>query len=151
VGDAAVDQQLRMRDAFVGFANLISSAAYHANATWPMFRVPDFELHAGQVRLESGAEIVAFTCFVEEKDTDEYLKFVDANYEDNVKEGHMILYGNLDRLTPIGYTPNFTLVGPNGFSLDTIDRPFRMPFWHLSPRKSVVVFMILLYSSLHFY
>ena len=135
MGDAAVDHQGRMRDAFVGLANLISSAAYHENATWPIFRVPDFELHAGQVRLQSGAEIVAFTSFVEEKDADAYLEFVGQNYQPYAKEGHMIRYGNLDRLTPIGYTPNFTLVGPSGFSPDAIKRPFRMPFWHLSPRK----------------
>ena len=101
-----------------------------------MIRVPDFELHAGQVRLQSGAEIVSVFSFVEEKDSDAYLKFVNENYEDNVKEGHMIRYGNLDRFVPIGYSPNYTLIGPNGFSSDTMDRPFRMPFWHLSPRMS---------------
>ena len=141
MGDAAVDHQGRMRDAFVGLANLISSAAYHENATWPIFRVPDFELHAGQVRLQSGAEIISFWAYVEEGDADEYLKFVDQNYEDNVKEGHMILHGNLDRLSPIGYTSNFTLVGPTGFSPDEIDRPFRMPFWHFSPRTSLEFFV----------
>jgi hypothetical protein len=112
VGDAAVDQQKRMRESFIGFANLISSFARHSNATWPFVRVPDFELHAAQVRLQSGAEIVSFTAFVEEKDEDEYLNFVAANYEDNVKEGHLIRYGNLDRLTPIGFTPNYTLLAP---------------------------------------
>ena len=136
MGDAAVDHQVRMRDAFVGFAYLISSAAYQANATWPMFRVPDYELHAGQVRLQSGAEIVSFFSFVEEEDADAYLEFVDQNYEDNVKEGHLTRYGNLDRLAPIGYSPNFNVIGPNGFVPDTKDRPFRMPYWHISPRRS---------------
>lgn len=149
MGDAAVDHQVRMRDAFVGFAYLISSAAHQANATWPMFRVPDYELHAGQVRLQSGAEIVSFFSFVEEEDADAYLEFVDQNYEDNVKEGHMILYGNLDRLAPIGYTPNFTLVGPKGFSPDEIDRPFRMPFWHLSPRMSLRFLQISLFKHIY--
>jgi len=135
VGDAAVDQQKRMREAFDGFASLISASARRTNATWPMVRIPDYELHAGQVRRQSGAEIVTFRSFVEKEKNEEYLKFVTANYEENVKEGHMIRYGNLDRLTPIGYTPNYTLVGPTGFSLDTVNRDFRLPFWHLSPRK----------------
>ena len=131
-----MDQQRQMRDAFVGFAHHISSTAQDLNATWPMVRVPNYELHAGQVRLQSGAEIIAFSAFVEPKEEDEYLEFVTVNYEDNVKEGHVIRYGNLDRLMPIGYTPNFTIVSPNGFTPDTIDRKIRKPLWHLSPRKS---------------
>lgn len=101
-----------------------------------MFRVPDYELHAEQIRVQTGVEIASVFCYVEEKDADAYLEFVNSNYEDSVKEGHMIRYGNLDRLVPIGYTPNFTLIGPNGFSPDMMDRSFRMPFWQLSPRKS---------------
>lgn len=135
VGDAAVDQQGRLRDAFVGFANHISTTAKDINATWPMVRIPYYELHAAQVRLQSGAEIVDFKVYVEKEDNEKYLNFVAANFEDNVKEGHMIRYGNLDRLVPIGFSPNYTLVGPTGFTPDTIDRDFRMPFWHLSPRK----------------
>jgi hypothetical protein len=100
-----------------------------------MVRIPFFELHAEQVRLQTGAETISFTSFVESKHAYEYLQFVNANYEDHVKEGHMIRYGNLDRLTPIGYIPNFTIIGPNGFVPDTIDRPLRMPLWHQCPRK----------------
>ena len=134
-----MEQQRQMRDAFVGFAHHISSTAQDLNATWPMVRVPNYELHAGQVRLQSGAEIIAFSAFVEQNDEDEYLDFVTTNYEDNLKEGHLIRYGNLDRLIPVGYTPNFTIVGPNGFTPDTIDRTIRKPLWHLSPRKSCSV------------
>jgi hypothetical protein len=135
VGDAAVDQQKRMIEAFAGFANHISSTARDLNATWPMVRIPNFELHAGQVRLQSGAEAISFSALVEHKDEEAYLEFVTANYEDNVKEGHLIRYGNLDRLMPIGYTPNFTVIGPNGFTPDTVVRKVRKPLWHLSPRK----------------
>ena len=56
VGDAAVDHQRRMLQAFVGFAVHISSTAQDVNATWPFFRIPHFELHAAQVRLQSGVE-----------------------------------------------------------------------------------------------
>jgi hypothetical protein len=123
-----------MREAFVGFANHISSTAKDINATWPMVRIPFFEMHAGQVRLQSGAEIVGFQSLIEPKDADEYLKFVTSKYEDLAVEGHMICYGNLNHFAPIGYTPNFTTLGPTGYVPDTIDRELRMPFWHFSPR-----------------
>jgi hypothetical protein len=123
-----------MHEALVGFANLISSSAKDTNATWPMVRVPDYEVHAGQLRLLTGAETNGFQPFVEEKDEEAYLEFVTSNYEDVIREGHLIRHGNLNRLNPIGYTPNFTIIGPNGFSPDTTSRRIRMPFWYLSPR-----------------
>lgn len=139
VGDAAVDQQQRMRDSLAGFAGHVSSYAHSANATWPMVRLPDFELHAGSRRLAAGAEIFTFNSFIEEKDQEEYLKFIDANYLDAVNEGHLIRYGNTSRLAPIGYTPNFTLIGPTGFLPDLEQRQLRGPSWQLSPRKYLFV------------
>ena len=135
VGDAAVDQQRRMRDAFVGFANHISTTALATNATWPLFRIPYFELHAGQVRLQSGVEYLGCQYMVDLKDKQAYLDFVTANYEDSVAEGHMTRYGNLDRLKPIGYTPNFTIPGAKGLIPDPIDPPVRSAIWQISPRK----------------
>jgi hypothetical protein len=101
-----------------------------------MFRIPYYELHAAQVRLQSGVEYISCQYMVEAKDAQQYLNFVNANYEDSMVEGHMIRHGNLDRLIPIGYTPNFTLYGPTGFVPDPIvDRPIRSATWQLSPRK----------------
>ena len=134
MGDAAVGQQLRMRDAFIGFANHISSTAADTNATWPLFRIPLFELHAGQVRLQSGVEYIGIQYLVEPKDEDEYLEFVTSNYEDSIAEGHLIRYGNMDRLKPVGYNPHFTVSGPNGLMNDTMDRPIRSVTWQVSPR-----------------
>jgi hypothetical protein len=123
-----------MRESYVGFANHISSAAREANATWPFFRIPDFELHAGQVRLQTGTEAIGCVHLVESNDANEYLNFVTAHYESSVIEGHMTRYGNQDRLVPIGYTPNFTMVTEDGIIPDTIDRPLRSAIWHISPR-----------------
>jgi hypothetical protein len=134
VGDAAVDQQQVMRRSYDGFAEFISVAARRENATWPLFRVPDFELLAGKIRLQSGSELVGCTNLVDAEDEEEYLKFVSDNYQDSLQEGHMSLYGNLDRLVPMGYTPNFTIVGPVGPMPDTTDRLYRAPTWQLSPR-----------------
>jgi hypothetical protein len=135
-----VDQQQRMRESYIGFANHVSSSAQQANATWPMFRIPNFELHAGQVRLQSGTEVIGATFLVESSDVDEYLKFVTANYEALVIEGHITLYGELDRLAPIGYTPNFTMITPDGIIPDVVDRPLRSANWHISPRTLMKLF-----------
>lgn len=147
VGDAAVDQQRRVRESYVGFANHVSSAAQQANATWPMFRIPDFELHAGQVRLQSGTEVIGCSYLVESSDVEEYLEFVTANYEANVKEAHLTLFGNLDRLAPIGYTPNFTVITPDGIIPDIIDRPFRSATWHISPRTLNLTQLFLFFQN----
>lgn len=136
MGDAAVEQQKIMRESYVGFANLISSSALEANATWPFFRIPNFELHAGQIRLLTGSEVVGCQYMVDTSEDDEYLDFVNANYEASVNEGHMTMYGNLDRLAPIGYTPNFTMFTPGGIvpAPATSLRNTRSATWQISPR-----------------
>ena len=138
VGDAAVDQQRRMRQTFVDFGNHISSTAIDVNTTWPMFRVPYFELHSGQVRLQSGMEYIYCSYFIYPEDAEDYLEFVTANYKDSVNEGHMTLYGNLDRLNATGYTPYFKIFGPNGTVEDTTEKPIRSGMWQISPRKCFV-------------
>ena len=137
MGDAAVDQQRRMQETLVGFANHISSTAIDLNATWPLFRIPSFELHAGQARLQSGVEYLGCSYLVESKDATEYLAFVTTHYKDTVAEGHLMRYGNLDRLAPTGYTPNFTITGPTGPVPDIVDRPIRLPVWQVSPRTFI--------------
>lgn len=130
-----------MREAFVGFAYHISSTAKDINATWPMFRIPLYELHAGQVRLQSGVEYIGIQYVVDSKDTDKYLEFVTANYADSLAEAHMICYSNTNRLTPIGYTPNFTTYGPTGLVPDPMNRRIRGATWQISPRKFCFVIL----------
>lgn len=140
MGDATVDQQRRMRQEYVSFANLVSSAAYRENATWPMYRVPNFELHAAQVRLQSGSEVFGIQSIVEQQYGDQYLEFVTANYEDSLREGHQTLYGNLDRLIPVGYNNNFTTIGRDGkVVVDNMERPLRSATWQISPRKFLTI------------
>lgn len=130
-----MDQQVRMRQSYEGFATHISTAARQVNATWPMFRIPYYELHAAKVRMQSGSEIIGCAYLIQPNVEDEYLKFVDANYEDSLTERHMTRYGNLDHLQPTGYTPTFHVIGPNGSLPDTLDRPLRAAAWQISPRE----------------
>ena len=77
---------------------------------------------------------------VESDIAEQYLQFVTANYESSMMEGHITRYGNLDRLVPVGYTSNFSIVTPTGIIADPIqDRPLRLATWQISPRKFCVV------------
>ena len=130
-----MDQQRRMRQSFVAYATHISSTAIDVNATWPMYRIPRYELHSGQFRLETGVEYIYCNYLVDSNDTDAYLKFVTAQYEDSMVEAHMTRYRNTDRLNPIGYTPSFKIFSANGTVPDTMERPIRSALWQISPRK----------------
>lgn len=47
------------------FSEMISSVAKSTNQTWPFVTVPDFELHAGNVREMARADVVALTPYVD--------------------------------------------------------------------------------------
>ena len=143
VGDAAVNQQLQMRVSYSAYANLISDSAEAMNATWPNFTIPHFELHAESVILQSGTEVLSLMMYVKPEDEDSYLEYVDRNYEATIKEGHLIRYGNLDRLTPVDYKPYFTVRVPEGVVPDTIERAFRGVMCQYSPRKLLMAAILL--------
>ena len=135
VGNAAVDQQQEMRDALFAFANFFSQSAYDVGAKWPIYSLPNYELHANSVLKQSGMEILSVTQYVKDSDKSTALKYVDENYERWVYEGHMTRYGNLDRLTPIKYQPNFTIVTAEGFIPDPVQRDIHYGLWQFTPRK----------------
>jgi hypothetical protein len=139
-----------MQESYSGFANLISDSAKAVNATWPNFTIPNFELHAENVRLQAGTEVLSFTMYVKPEEEDSYLEYVGENYEAAIKEGHLIRYGNLDRLDPVYYHPYFTVVGPEGLVPDTMERVFRGVLWQFSPRTLLIAAIALSrYHPLH--
>jgi hypothetical protein len=122
VGDAAINQQHQMLQSFVGFAHHISSASRRENATWPYFRIPDFELHGGQAQLQSGAEVIGCVYLVHSEDEGEYLNYITNNYVDSLNEAHMTLYGSLNHLEATGYTKHFTVIGADSYLIQSIAR-----------------------------
>jgi hypothetical protein len=56
VGDNAVNQQKIIRDAYTTFCNFVSESAFIANATWPLYSLPDFEMHASNIVKIQGTE-----------------------------------------------------------------------------------------------
>ena len=141
MGNAAVDQQQEMRDALFSFANFFSQYAYGNGEKWPLASLPNYELHASTVLKQSGMELLSITQSVKDNDKSDALQYVDENYERWVFEGHMMRYGNLDRLTPIKYQPNFTVVTAEGFVPDPVQRDMHYALWQFSPRKFGVSYL----------
>jgi hypothetical protein len=134
VSGAAVHQQQQMHDSHKEFCDLISSAAQGAKATWPLFHLPEYELHAGNLRKQCGAEAISIVTRVKDEDAAAALQYVSSHYESWVKESHMTRYGNLDRLNSVGFHPTFTVLGATGFEPDTANRSLHHGIWQSSPR-----------------
>lgn len=62
------------------------------------FSVPNFEQHAQNFLRLSRAEFIGVNNIVLPSQRDNYTAWVTANYQDFIKDAHMITYGNLDNL-----------------------------------------------------
>jgi hypothetical protein len=134
VGDNAVSQQEIIRHAYVTFCNFYSQSAYDANATWPMYSLPNFELHASNIVKIQGTELLLIIQRIKDEDATDALEYVNNHYEKWTMEGHLTRYGNLDRLNPVDYHPYFTLLTPEGRIPDSVNRSDHFGLWQFSPR-----------------
>jgi hypothetical protein len=134
VGDNAVNQQKIIRDAYITFCNFYSQSAYDVNATWPMYSLPNFELHASNIVKIQGTELLLIMQRIKDEDATDALEYVNNHYENWTIEGHLTRYGNLDRLNPVDYHPYFTLLTPEGRIPDPINRSVHYGMWQFSPR-----------------
>jgi hypothetical protein len=135
VGNAAVDQQRAMDGTLRSFANFYSQSAYDVNATWPLYMFPNYELHAKAVRKQSGLEVLNVIHNIKDKDVHAALQFVNQTYEKWIHESHLTLYGTTDRLSPIKYHTNLTILTKEGLVPDTVQRDQHYAVWLYSPRK----------------
>jgi hypothetical protein len=142
VGNAAVEQQRDMQDSLRSFADLYSQSAYVVNATWPLFVLPNFEIHANAVRKQAGLEILYIINRFKDKDVAAALDYVNKSYEGWVYESHMRRYGNLDRLLPVGYHPYLTILTQEGLVPDTVQRDEHYSSVAYSPRKTDTRFAV---------
>jgi hypothetical protein len=122
VGDNAVNQQKIIRDAYTTFCNFVSESAFIANATWPLYSLPHFEMHASNIVKIQGTEFLLIVQRIKDQDAAAALEYVDDHYEKWIMEGHLHRYGNLDRLSPVNYQPFFTILTPEGRIPDPINR-----------------------------
>lgn len=124
-----------MHDALRSFANFFSQCAYDVGAAWPLFILPNYEMHASAVRKQTGLEILNVLQFVKDKDSIETIEFVNNTYEKWINESHMFLFGNIDRLSPTKYHPYFGILTKEGLIPDPVKRDMHYPMFLFSPRK----------------
>jgi hypothetical protein len=150
VGQNAANQQKVIRDAYDTFCNFYSQSAYDANATWPFYTLPNFELHVSNVIKIQGTEIFYLMQYIKDEDADAALNYASMHHEEWIKQGHLTRYGNLDRLNPVNYNNYFTVLTAEGTLVpDTKKRPDHYAIWQTSPRTYSAhdTFVLVIYPS----
>ena len=97
-----------MRVGLKALSNSITSTSDVLNATWPFFVPPHFETQASDIITQTRIELISMANYVDHQDRGAFESFTTANYEEWVREAHMVRYGNLDLLKPFGFSPNIS-------------------------------------------
>ena len=101
VGDAAIRQQIYLRD---GLTTLATTLAVYAETNgneeeqWPFITLPMFELHAENMRQQSNMETINFLPLVQHSERASWIEYANQKHESWVTEGHFLQTGSLDRL-----------------------------------------------------
>ena len=133
VASAAMEKQQIIRDSVHTFTNIVTSSAVAANATWPLYALPDVEVHWKDLFKTTGMESGALANVVMDKDKAEWEEFAKGGHEAWVKEAHLYNKGNLESLTPVGYFTSITASdGLGGLTLQNRSE-FYVPTWSYSP------------------
>ncbi|CAB9507461.1 Receptor-type guanylate cyclase gcy [Seminavis robusta] len=131
LGDAALEEQKKIKDALVTLATFVTTYAETNNLEWPFVLVPMFEASARNIFELCSTEYIGIQNGVPNEKVDRYLEFIGANYEDHVKESHLFKYGNLNLLdtnTSL-YRPYFAKKAKEGTPLFPKDDDDRDVYW----------------------
>lgn len=127
LADSMVNQQEDIREAYNAFAATLSNwVATTENVSWPFVTLPLFESYARHALKISGTEVFAVFPLVTHDKREAWVNYTIANYEDMVKEAHMIGKGNLDSLVGGGFHPYIARPSPEGF-IEDIERDHYFP------------------------
>lgn len=132
VADAAIEKQQAIRDGVHSFSNIVTSSALAANATWPLFALPDIEVHMMDLFQSTGTEVASVANIVMDKDKAVWEDFVVEGHESWLEEAHMHHTGNMDSFSPVGFSPNVTALTAKGF-VPQNRSDFYVPVWSYSP------------------
>jgi hypothetical protein len=133
VGDAAVQQQVTMRDAFRVVADVVTADAVRTNATFPFYTNPFWEVYAGKALQQSNAEIACFFCKVQPKDREEWGNYSMDHLTEWAHAGHMTKYGNLNRLNESNFIADIRKKNPEGIFVPDDEWYEYWPMWLYSP------------------
>lgn len=118
----------------MSIAQTVTASAQSSNATWPFYTLPFFESFAENFFVQSRAEIFAVFNAVERHERENWTQYAASMYGSQIKEGHMLAYGNLDKLNDdeSNFHVDITKPGPEGFVPDG-HRDVYFPTWSWSP------------------
>jgi hypothetical protein len=141
VGDAAIAQQVDLREGLRSLATIVSVYASTNNLTWPFVTVPKFEQYGFNYRKQSHTEVVSTFNLVRFDQKEAYVNYTNENRRQWVEEGHYTQKGSLERLIdPFGnktFHPYISRPNPDGLPfLPDIDRDVYFPSWQFSPPPS---------------
>ena len=109
----------------------MSAHAQTNNQTWPFVTLPLFQSYGEHTLTQSGTELFNVFMRVEHDERDDYVDYTTLNHQSWVKEGHMLRYGNLDRLNPVGFHEYISnSLNGTGFWPD-MERDYYFCAWHM--------------------
>ena len=134
-----------MRDGLKALSNSVTATSDALHATWPFFVPPHFETQASDIITQTRIELILMANYVDHQDRETFENFTAANYEEWVREAHMVRYGNLDLLKPFGFFPNisqydYTKIPPEKERAS--DREYYLPYVVSSPPPVTYIGMV---------
>ena len=122
MASAAVNQQLSVRNAFESTSSAITTLSYTNNATWPLYTVPFFESLSANFFNQTRAELLSFFPKVERDQRMAWEEYSARNYQDWVKQGHLMRYGDLSHLdgNTSKFHPYISMKSPTGLVPDVV-------------------------------
>lgn len=133
LADSAVRREQNLRSTLKAMSEIISGYAVTNNLTWPFVTVPLFEMY-GHTALDQGdIELMLVWNRIFPEDREAYQNWTVQHYQEQVQEGHMMRYGNLDRLNndTMLFSPSIFQFGDRGPEPDVE----REEYWYVAIQR----------------
>ena len=113
-------------------SNAMTAYGQQTNATWPFVALKYFEMYGANLRKQSLIEAFWITHRVQHEDKEEFLDWIDANYEDEVAESFEVDPSTYQYFEGGNYHPYFHIKTSEGFVEDG-NRTEYYPLYQQSP------------------
>ena len=131
LGDAAVEQQLKIRSSFQALATSLRSQAEAANQVWPKVDTINFQEIAVSAIESSGVETFVLAPYVQKEAATEYLEWAAENYIESSQRNYLQYHGTLEGLDTNQSNYLGHMWSPQGDPLE--NNSFVAPAWSIQP------------------
>lgn len=121
-------------EGFLAMSNSMTGYAQQTNSTWPFVALKYFEMYGANLRKQSLIEAFWIAHRVEHEDKEEFLEWIDKNYEEEVAESFEIDPSTYQYFEGGEYHPYFHVKTDEGF-VEDVDRPEYYPLYQQSPAQ----------------